>query len=127
MSEKTSREQPRRVAETTVEIRGPEDWDRLRKMSRVDWERLRNMTEEEIERTSPPELKNLPDDFWDDAVVVYPESKTPISLRVDADVLQWFRDQGPKYQSRISAVLRSYMEGVARKQPRKRARSKKKS
>jgi len=36
-------------------------------------------------------------------------SKQAISLRVDADVLEWFRAQGPRYQSRMNAVLRSYM------------------
>jgi len=67
------------------------------------------MTEEEIERTSPPELKNLPDDFWDNAVLVEPIVKRPISIRIDEDVLHWFRQSGPRYQSRINAVLRSYM------------------
>lgn len=82
---------------------------------RVDLDRLRNMTEEEIERTSPPELANLPDDFWDSAVLVPPISKQPISLRVDDDVLAWFRQVGPRYQSRMNAVLRSYMEATIRR------------
>jgi uncharacterized protein (DUF4415 family) len=67
------------------------------------------VSEAEIERTSPPDLRNLPADFWDSAVVVEPVSKQAISLRVDADVLEWFRAQGPRYQSRMNAVLRSYM------------------
>jgi uncharacterized protein (DUF4415 family) len=67
------------------------------------------MSEREIQATSPPELADLPDDFWDDARVVEPPAKQPISLRVDADVLEWFKAQGPRYQSRINAVLRSYM------------------
>lgn len=65
--------------------------------------------------TSPPELADLPDDFWDEAVLVYPEPKEPISLRVDRDVLSWFRDQGPGYQTRMNAVLRSFMEARTRK------------
>jgi len=74
------------------------------------------MTEDEIMATSPPELADPPDDFWDEAVVVhYPEPKEPISLRVDRDVLSWFRDQGPGYQTRMNAVLRTYMEARARK------------
>jgi len=72
------------------------------------------MTEEEIERTSPPELANLPDDFWDSAVWMPPVNKQPISLRVDDDVLEWFRKAGPRYQSRMNAVLRSYMEAMRR-------------
>ena len=82
----------------------------------ADLARLRAMTEEEIMATSPPELADLPDDFWDGAVVVhYPEPKAPISLRVDRDVLAWFREQGPGYQTRMNAVLRSFMEARARK------------
>jgi uncharacterized protein (DUF4415 family) len=67
------------------------------------------MSEREVETTSPADLADLPEDFWADAQVVEPTPKQPISLRVDADVLEWFRTQGPRYQSRINAVLRSYM------------------
>jgi uncharacterized protein (DUF4415 family) len=70
------------------------------------------MSEDEIERTSPPEL-DLPDDFWDDAEIVAPE-KEAISLRVDKDVLDWFRGRGPRYQTRMNAVLRSYVESMKR-------------
>ena len=80
------------------------------------------MTEEEIMRTSPPELADLPDDFWKDAVVVEPILKEPISLRVDEDVLAWFRKAGPRYQTRMNAVLRRYMEGMTRKPKRRVAR-----
>ncbi len=44
------------------------------------------------------------------ATLVLPEPKQPISLRVDPDVLAWFRDQGPGYQSRMNAVLRQYAQ-----------------
>lgn len=78
---------------------------------RTDFARMDAMTEEDIERTSPPELRNLPPDFWDKAVLVPPVIvKKAISLRVDAHVLQWFQDQGPGYQTRMNAVLRSFME-----------------
>lgn len=76
---------------------------------RADLARLAKMTEREIRRTSPPELADLPASFWNDAVLVHPVPKHPISLRLDADVLAWFRKQGPRYQSRINAVLRAYM------------------
>lgn len=83
---------------------------------RADLARLRGMREGEIARTSPAELADLPADFWRDAELVAPVPKQPISLRVDEDVLAWFRSQGPRYQSRMNAVLRSYMEhsGVSR-------------
>ena len=81
---------------------------------------LRGLTEAEVERTSPDELRDLPPDFWDEAVPVLPSSKVPISLRVDADVLQFFRDSGPRYQSRMNAVLRSYMERVSEPAPKRK-------
>ncbi len=74
----------------------------------ADLDRLRRMSEEEIERTSPPELRNLPADFWSQAVVV-PPPKRAISLRVDKDVLEWFRARGPRYQTHMNAVLRAYV------------------
>jgi len=77
------------------------------------------MPDREIRATSPAELADLPEDFWESATVVGPTSKRPISLRVDADVLKWFKAQGPRYQSRINAVLRSYM--TQRRQSSRRA------
>jgi len=85
---------------------------------RADLPRLRRLSERQIRATSPPELADLPPEFWADASVVEPVPKQPISLRVDVDVLDWFKAQGPRYQSRINAVLRSYM--VQRRQDTKR-------
>jgi len=76
--------------------------------------KLRRVSDAEIARTSPPELRDLPKDFWDEAVPVVPTTKVPISLRVDTDVLEFFREHGPRYQSRMNAVLRSYMEHASR-------------
>lgn len=83
--------------------------------SRANIARLRVMTEAEIERTSPPELAALPEDFWNDAELIAPVSKQAISLRVDEDVLDWFRSLGPRYQTRMNAVLRSYMTQAAKR------------
>lgn len=83
---------------------------------RADLERLRGASEEEIRRSSPPELADLPEDFWQDAVIVEPGRKQAVSLRVDRDVLEWFRAQGPRYLSRMNAVLRAYMQEVVRRE-----------
>ncbi len=92
---------------------------------RANMARLRVMTEAEIERTSPPELADLPEDFWDDATLVMPVSKQAISLRVDEDVLDWFRSLGPRYQTRMNAVLRSYMVQAGKRSPSRTRRSRK--
>jgi len=79
---------------------------------RADLARLRKTSDRAIARTSPPELADLPAEFWADATLVHPVAKQPISLRLDADVLDWFKKQGPRYQSRMNAVLRAYMSAV---------------
>ena len=90
-----------------TEMRSPRNSQPSR--GRADLARLRRVTERQIRATSPPELADLPADFWAGASVVEPVTKQPISLRVDTDVLDWFKSQGPRYQSRINAVLRTYM------------------
>ena len=107
------------IAVSAKRTRKPPARSRQVLRGRADIGRLREVSEREIHATSPPELANLPDDFWDTATIVEPAPKQPISLRVDADVLQWFKTQGPRYQSRINAVLRSYM--TQRRQLRQRA------
>ena len=76
---------------------------------RADLSRLRKATDAEIRRTSPAELSDLPASFWDEAEVVTPMSKRAVSIRLDEDVLDWFRRSGPRYQTRMNAVLRMYV------------------
>jgi uncharacterized protein (DUF4415 family) len=45
---------------------------------------------------------------------VMPGAKTAISIRLDADVLAFFKQGGAGYQSRINAVLRAYMNAKAK-------------
>jgi len=84
---------------------------------------LRRVSDADIARTSPPELAELPANFWDDAALVVPSPKKAISLRVDEDVLAWFRKSGPRYQTRMNAVLRSYVAAMRMGRRKARARS----
>lgn len=87
---------------------------------RADFARLRRVTDAEIERTSPAELRDVPAALWDEARVVTPVAKQAISIRLDRDILEFFRATGPRYQSQINAVLRSYVEHVETAAPRTR-------
>ena len=80
--------------------------------TQTDWDRVATMTEAEIDEAaaSDPDAQPTDEAFWKDAQVVIPQSKHAISLRVDSDVLAWFKSQGRGYQTRINAVLRAYME-----------------
>ena len=62
-------------------------------------------------RTDAREGPSLGPDFWKKARVVYPGGpKKQLTLRLDSDVVAWFKGQGKGYQSRINAVLRSFYE-----------------
>ncbi|MBR2573231.1 MAG: BrnA antitoxin family protein [Loktanella sp.] len=54
--------------------------------------------------------ENLPDSFWENARIVMPKAKQPISLRVDPDILSYFKEQGDGHLTRMHAVLRAYVD-----------------
>lgn len=87
--------------------------DVLNKNSNTDWARLAAMTDDDIDTSDIPPLA---DDFFVNGELRLPKQKPMISIRVDADVLTWYKAQGPGYQTRINAVLRLYMEGQKHKQ-----------
>ncbi|MBT7485258.1 MAG: BrnA antitoxin family protein [Rhodospirillales bacterium] len=51
-------------------------------------------------------------EFWDNAHVVFPavEGKEPVKIRIDREILSFFKSQGKGYQTRMNAVLRAYVE-----------------
>ena len=80
---------------------------------KTDWARVKAMTDEEIEtgvKSDPDSAPLLDREWFENAKVVMPERKQPVTLRLDKDVLEWFKAQGTRYQSRMNAVLRSYMQ-----------------
>jgi uncharacterized protein (DUF4415 family) len=83
-------------------------------MSKTDWERLRNMTEEEIEANalSNPDALPMSAEMWKDAVVVMPTmvSKETVTIRLSPKVLDFFKQDGKGYQSRIHTVLEAYVD-----------------
>lgn len=82
--------------------------EEIRKMKgRTDWEKLRAQGDYE----GPQEFEV----DWARAELVTPGSKTMISLRVDPDVLAFFKSQGAGYQTRMNAVLRAWMEAQAKR------------
>lgn len=90
-----------------------------RQKSQTDWARLDAMTDEDIEEAARNDPDAVPLDFdWSDAVLVIPPKKKAISIRVDEDVLDFFKREGAGYQRRINAVLRSYMQQKGKRKKR---------
>ena len=79
---------------------------------RTDWARVDALTDAEIEaavRDDPDAAPLVDDDWFASATLVMPKPKEQISIRLDRDVLEHFR-QYPRYQTRINAILRAAME-----------------
>jgi uncharacterized protein (DUF4415 family) len=91
-----------------------------RRKGKTDWARVDALTDEDIAKAVANDPDAAPIDIdWSDAVLVIPTRKKAISIRVDEDVLDFFKKEGDGYQRRINAVLRSYMQQRAK--PKKRA------
>ncbi len=74
--------------------------------TKADLAVLEALPDEDIDTSDIPEATD-----WSDAVrgQFYRPVKKAISLRVDADIIAWFRSQGGRFQSRMNAALREYM------------------
>jgi len=78
-----------------------------KKRSRTNWARIDALKDSEIDFSDIPELGKA---FFKRAVLRLPEAKTAVTIRLDRQVLDWFKGKGPGYQTRINALLRAYME-----------------
>jgi uncharacterized protein (DUF4415 family) len=89
---------------------------RRRGETRSDWARAAATTDQEIAAdiaADPDEAGMVVD--WDSVSVELPKRKADLHMRIDRDVLDFFRQAGRGYQSRINAVLRSYVERARQK------------
>ncbi len=85
---------------------------RTRGESQTDRERLRLKTaaELELEIADDPDFRDEAVDWYKAAVAVMPTPKKLLSLRLDTDIVEWFKQQGPGYQTRINAALRAFVQ-----------------
>ncbi len=82
-----------------------------KKKSQTDWEKVDSITDDDINFSDIPELDN---DFFKNAKIVLPKPKIPITLRVESDVLEWYKSKGDKYQTLMHAVLKEYAKVACR-------------
>lgn len=78
--------------------------------SRTDFERLDKMKDEDIDLSDAPEITP---EMFAKAVVrrgLKPRTKKQVTLRIDSDVLEWYKKQGRGYQTKINLLLRAYMD-----------------
>lgn len=78
-----------------------------KRFSQSDWARVDAMADTDIDYSEIPELDK---EFWKNAQLVMPENKVKVTMRLDPDVLNWFKMQGKGYQTKINAILKSYIQ-----------------
>ena len=80
----------------------------------TNWTRLRRMSDAKIRKglKSDPDARATDVEFWKNAKVVWPAPKAVVTMRLERDLLRWFR-QRRGYQTRINAILRAYMNAHA--------------
>ena len=83
-----------------------------KRSSGTDWKRIDSMSDADIDTS---EIGPLDDEFFANAELRLPKRKESVTLRLDGDVLEWFRADGRGYQTRINAVLKLYVESQKRK------------
>ena len=82
-----------------------------RRKTGTDWEALSHLSDADIRAgiDSDPDAHATDENFWKDARLVLPKPKQLVTLRLDADLLAWLRQENG-YQTRINAILRAYMD-----------------
>ncbi len=84
----------------------------------TDWARVLAMTEDELEAAiaADPDWAELPRDWYKDARPrPAGRERRQVTLRLDPEVLDWFKAQGRNYQARINAALRAFVEAHKRR------------
>jgi uncharacterized protein (DUF4415 family) len=77
----------------------------------TDWPRLRRLSASDIRKgiDADPDTRATDSNFWKTAKLVLSTPKEIVTMRLDADLLRWYRRE-PGYQTRINAILRAYMQ-----------------
>lgn len=84
-----------------------------RRKTSTDWEALSRLSAADIRAgiDGDPDARATDENFWKDAKVVLPKPKRLVTLRLDADLLEWLKRESG-YQTRINAILRAYMDAT---------------
>jgi len=82
--------------------------------SRTDWERVRALTQADADRLAEEDDGVLPAGWESQVEIGLPTKKQDVHIRLDSDVLSWFKRQGPGYQTRINSVLRAFVRSRER-------------
>lgn len=104
----------RLVRYTSEELR---EMKRRGEFQEPDWDYIDSLTEEELEASIDVEEEGMP--IWDSLIVDLPQPTQQLTVRFDGDIIDWFKAQDPEYQTKMNAVLRSFVDAKKREERRK--------
>jgi uncharacterized protein (DUF4415 family) len=81
------------------------------KRGETDWAALDALTDEDIDKAiaEDPDAAPVLDEEWFKHAILTIPAKTATSIRIDSDVIDWFKSEGKGWQTRMNAVLRAYV------------------
>jgi uncharacterized protein (DUF4415 family) len=82
-------------------------------LSKTNYKKINKLSDSDINYSDIPETD---EEFWSDAQILFPSKKTHLSIRLDDDIISWFKQFGRGYQTKINAVLRSYISSTQKAQ-----------
>jgi len=83
-----------------------------RKNSKTDYKRIDSMKDKDIDYS---DIEELDGEFWAKAKLVVPQPKVKVTIRLDPQVVVWFKSRSDHYQTRINTVLKSYIDAKKEK------------
>jgi len=91
----------------------------MSRLSKTNYDKINKLSDNDIDYSDVPETD---EEFWNDAQVLFPTKKTHLSIRLDDDIVLWFKQYGRGYQTKINAVLRSYISNTKKRQSKNRSK-----
>jgi uncharacterized protein (DUF4415 family) len=85
----------------------------MKKPSKTKFEELEKAKDQNIDYSDIPRTDK---GYWEDAQILYNTSKKPVSIRLDEDVIDWFKSFGKGYQTKINEVLKVYMQSIKKQE-----------
>ena len=89
-------------------------------LSKTNYKKISKLSDNDIDYS---EIPATDEEFWSDAQVLFPTKKTHLSIRLDDDIISWFKQFGRGYQTKINAVLRFYISNTQKKQSKSRSKA----
>src|ERR1700722_2763967 len=96
-----------------------------RGLSRTNWKKVDAMTEAELEASIAADPDDIHEELdWSKAIIGLPPRKKDIHIRIDSDILDWFKKSGRGYQTKMNNVLRAFVQNRQAFQPTTSTRTK---